>query len=72
MIALTRLDGTEFILNADHILTVERTPDTVITTTNGHHILVREPVEAVVARAVTFRRQIQHGPLVFEHPKAEG
>ena len=76
MIALTRLDGTEFILNADHILTVERTPDTVITTSHGQHLLVREPVEAVVARVVSFRRQTQHGPLVIDrcqHDKpAEG
>ena len=73
MIALTRLDGTEFILNADQILTVERTPDTVIATSHGQHFLVREPVEAVVARVVSFRRQIQHGPLVVESaPKVEG
>ena len=66
MIALTRLDGTEFILNADHILTIERTPDTVITTSHGQHLLVREPVEAVVARVVSFRRQILHGPLLLD------
>jgi flagellar protein FlbD len=72
MIALTRLDGTEFILNADHILTVERTPDTVIVTTHGQHFMVREPLEAVVARVVSFRRQIQHGPLVVDPTSSAG
>ena len=48
-------------------------PDTVIATSHGQHFLVREPVEAVVARVVSVRRQIQHGPLVVESaPKVEG
>ena len=66
MIPLTRLDGKEFVLNADQILMVERTPDTVITTTSGAHFLVREPVEAVVARVVQFRRQLLHGPQLVD------
>ena len=65
MIVLTRLDGKEFVLNADHILMIDRTPDTMVTTTTGLHLLVREPVDAVVARVVTFRRQLLHGPLVL-------
>jgi flagellar protein FlbD len=71
MISLTRLDGKEFFLNADHILTIERTPDTVIATSHGVHFLVREPVEAVVAKVVAFRRQILHGPMVVEHSPDE-
>jgi flagellar protein FlbD len=66
MVLLTRLDGTEFVLNADHILFVERTPDTVITTTTGAHVMVREPVDAVVARVVSFRRRVLHGPEMVE------
>jgi flagellar protein FlbD len=72
MIPLTRLDGREFVLNADHILFVERTPDTVVTTTTGQHLLVLEPVEAVVARVVAYRRQILNGPMLLESPLAEG
>jgi flagellar protein FlbD len=71
MIPLTRLDGRAFVLNADHILFIDRTPDTVVTTTTGQHLLVLEPVEAVVARVVAFRRQILHGPLVLESRLAE-
>jgi flagellar protein FlbD len=72
MIRLTRLDGSEFILNADHILYVEHTPDTVITTTTGAHLLVREPVDAVVARVAGFRRRILHGPQVIDRNAEEG
>ena len=58
MIALTRLDGKELIVNCDQILIVERTPDTVLTLTTGDHVMVKESVEDVVARTVAFRRRI--------------
>ncbi|HYG69901.1 MAG TPA: flagellar FlbD family protein [Anaeromyxobacteraceae bacterium] len=62
MIALTRLDGKEVVINADHILTVEATPDTVITLTPGLHLMVKEPVEEVVARVAEWRRRVATGP----------
>ena len=58
MIALTRLDGKELVVNCDQILFVESTPDTVLTLTTGDHVMVRESVEDVVARTVAFRRRI--------------
>ena len=42
MIQLTRLNGTEFLINCDHIEVVEATPDTVITLQNDHKWVVRE------------------------------
>jgi flagellar protein FlbD len=44
MITLHRLGhaAEEFLLNPDLILTVEATPDTVVTLTNGHKIVVVE------------------------------
>lgn len=62
MIALTRLDGKELVVNADHILTVEATPDTVVLLTTGLHIMVREPVPEVVERTARWRRRIHLGP----------
>jgi flagellar protein FlbD len=62
MIVLTRLDGREVVVNADHILTVEATPDTVIHLTAGISIMVREPVPEVVERAASWRRRIHLGP----------
>ena len=68
MILLTRLGGEEFVVNSDHILYLERTPDTVLVLTTGARLMVHEPVEAVVARVVSFRRRIQHGPEIIESP----
>ena len=58
MIKLTRLNGSEFLINSDHIETVEATPDTVITLQNEHKWVVRETPEEVVERIVTFRRRL--------------
>jgi flagellar protein FlbD len=62
MILLNRLDGSELVVNVDHILTVEPTPDTVITLTTGARLMVTQSVDEVVERAVAFLRRIHAGP----------
>jgi flagellar protein FlbD len=62
MIYLTRLDGTEVVVNSDLIVTVERTPDTMLTLVTGGRILVKEPVQEVVDRSVGYRHRIFRGP----------
>lgn len=62
MIVLTRLDGKELVVNADQILTVEATPDTVILLAGGLHLMVKEAPDEVVARAVAYRRRCAAGP----------
>lgn len=62
MISLTKLDGREVVVNADHILAVEPTPDTVILLTTGLKLMVREAVDDVVDRAVAWRRRVHTGP----------
>lgn len=62
MITLTRLDGKELVVNADHVLTVEATPDTVLLLTTGLHLMVREPPDEVVERIAAWRRRIAAGP----------
>ena len=42
MIEVTRLNGTQILVNADLIELVEETPDTVITFTTGRKIIVKE------------------------------
>lgn len=61
MIAVTRLDGSEFLVNDDLILQVERTPDTVLTLSTGLRLLVKESPEELVRRVVEFRRRIYAG-----------
>jgi flagellar protein FlbD len=62
MIFLTRFDGTEFVVNSDLILTVERIPDTVVTLTTGDRLMVRESVEQIVERAAAYRQRVLQGP----------
>ena len=57
MIEVTRLGGGAFFLNPDQIETLEATPDTVITLTNGHRYVVRETPGEVRERIIAFRRR---------------
>ncbi len=59
MIAVTRLNGKRFVVNAEQIRYVESTPDTMITLMNGDKIMVKEPLEEVVSLAVQYQRQIR-------------
>ncbi|ORU00397.1 Flagellar protein flbD [Anaerovibrio sp. JC8] len=61
MIKLTKFNSDrskkgEFVLNAEIIETIEETPDTVITLTNGKKIIVEEPMEEVVRQVVKYKR----------------
>lgn len=56
MIKLTRLDGEVFALNAELIRYVESRPDTFVTLTTGERIVVREPLEEVMHRAVSYQQ----------------
>jgi flagellar protein FlbD len=59
MIKLTRLGGEPMVLNADLILYVEARPDTFITLTTGERLVVTEPMDEVVRRAVAYQ-QVKH------------
>jgi len=56
MINLSRLNGTEFWMNQDHILFLERTPETVLTLDDGKKVTVKETPEDVIQKVVEFRR----------------
>ena len=58
MIIVSRLDGRELVVNAGHLLLVERTPDTVLVLTTGHRIMVRETPEEITSRVIHFRQRI--------------
>lgn len=58
MISLTRLSGTQFLLNADLIERVDCTPDTVVTLVDGTKYLVSESLDAVLEAVVRYRALI--------------
>ena len=62
MITVSRLDGSEVVVNAELIELVEATPDTHLTLTDGKHLIVREAPEEIVARVIAYRRTA-YGPL---------
>ncbi len=57
MIEVTRLQSQKIVVNADLIEFVEETPDTMITTTTGKKLIVRESVNDVIDKVVAYRRQ---------------
>ena len=63
MIKLTKFNSKtnkkgEFVLNAEIIETIEETPDTVVTLTNGKKLIVEEQMEEVVRRVMAYRRAL--------------
>jgi len=62
MIKLTRLNGEEFIVNADLIRFVESRPDTYITLTTDDRLIVRESPDEVVRRSLDYSRSIRALP----------
>lgn len=61
MIAVTRFDRSEFVLNAEFIQSVESTPDTRIVLFNGHSYVVWETRDEVVQRVLDYRRSVYGG-----------
>jgi len=63
MIKLTRLDGEQFILNADLIQYVEARPDTFITLTTGERLVVKESMDEVLRQAIEYQQAKHTLPL---------
>ena len=61
MIALTRINGHQVMVNSDLIEQIEETPDTVVTLTSGNKLVVRDPMRDIQQKIVEFKRRI-YGP----------
>lgn len=58
MIKLTRLDGSELYINPDLIESMEETPETRVSLTDGNRFLVMEQIWTIIERIVAFRARI--------------
>ncbi len=58
MIKLRRLNGKEFVLNAELIETIEKTPDTVITLINEHKYVVGDDVDEVIGKVIEYKQKL--------------
>jgi flagellar protein FlbD len=59
MIALTRLNGQQFVLNAEKIRYIEATPDTVVCCDTGEKMMVRETLAEVMRKAIEYSRIVR-------------
>jgi flagellar protein FlbD len=59
MITVTRLNGQEFIINAEKIRYVEQTPDTVICCDTGEKMMVKESLQEITRRAIEYARLVR-------------
>ena len=59
MITLTRLNGQLLVVNAEKIRYVESTPDTVVCCDHGEKVMVQEPMQEVIRRAIEYARIIR-------------
>ena len=59
MIKLKRLNGKEFVLNAEMIRTIEEVPDTMITLSTGEKHYVSDALDSVVKKAVEYGRSLR-------------
>ena len=67
MIRLTRLNQDEIVVNVAHIVTIESTPDTLVTLYGGEKLMVRETQAEVTERVIQFLRRVggYGGPLTL-------
>ena len=61
MIKVTRLNGTELVINADLIETIEERPDTIVALTNDHRFVVKESIDELLERIAAYRRRCHPG-----------
>lgn len=59
MITVTRLNGKALVVNAELIRSIEENPDTTITLINGDHIIVKEPMQQIVEKAIDYGRSMR-------------
>lgn len=58
MINVTRLDGSELMINSDMIEFIEQTPDTIITLSDGKKILTKLSPDEILDRIIKFRQRV--------------
>jgi flagellar protein FlbD len=59
MIELTRLNNEKIVVNADLIEFVERTPDTLVTTTTGKKLMVKETIDEIVEKVIVYHHRLR-------------
>lgn len=61
MIELNKINGSTVLINCDLIEYVEETPDTVVTLTTGHKLIVKESRQEIKNLVKCYKQEIYHG-----------
>ena len=59
MIALTKLNDVEIVINCDYIEIMQETPDTTITLTTERKIIVKEAVDDIIDKIITYKKRLK-------------
>ncbi len=65
MIKLTLYNDGDVIINADLIESVEKTPDTLLSLTTGKKVMVKESVEDVISKVISYKRLVSKSKRLF-------
>lgn len=60
MIAITKLNDKELLINCDLIECIEATPDTTITMTTGRKIIAKESIDDIIDKVIEYKRKIHN------------
>jgi flagellar protein FlbD len=58
VIKVTRLNGTEYLLNPHLIESVAKTPDTTITLVSGKKVVIKETPKEMVDEIIAYRKSL--------------
>ncbi len=58
MIKLHRLNGSEIVVNAELIETIDTIPDTRIVLTTGNQLIVKENINEVIEKVIKYRQKV--------------
>lgn len=58
MIRVSRLDGSNLVINCELVEFVEHTPDTIVSLVTGRKFVVRESTEEIVRRVMDYKRGV--------------
>lgn len=59
MIKLHKLNGSEIVINAELVESIESVPDTKIILTTGNQFIVKETVEEVIHKIIEYKAKIE-------------
>jgi flagellar protein FlbD len=58
MIILNKLNGSEVVVNAELIESIESAPDTVINLATGNRFIVKNSVQDVINKVIEYKKKV--------------